>query len=234
MRKSVTTLVLAGFILGLWTLVSVPTGSAAGGTIAGVVKFDGTPPPLKETPPTKDKQVCGKAPIYDQSLMVDLGTKGIQWAVVSVKGAKGKWNGKGATLDQKGCVFHPHVVVTPPGKVTVLNSDGVLHNFHSYSKANPAINRAQPGFRKKMEVEFKKSEMVKVTCDAHSWMSAWIVVTEDPYVAVTDGKGDFKIENVPPGTYTLEVWQETLGTATQQVTVKDGETAKVTFTMKKK
>ena len=234
MRKSITIFILACVVFGLWALANVPTGSAAGGTISGVVKFDGTPPSPKEIPPTKDKKICGKAPIYNQSLVVDKGTKGIEWAVVSVQGAKGKWNGKGATIDQNGCVFRPHVLVTPPGKITVLNSDRILHNFHSYSKANPAINRAQPGFRKKMKVEFKKPELIKVTCDAHSWMNAWIVVSDDPYVAVTDEKGNFKIENVPPGTYTMEVWQETLGTTTQQVTVKDGQTAKVAFTLKKK
>jgi hypothetical protein len=114
MGKRVSLFVLVSFICGMWTLVSVPTVSAAGGTIAGVVKFAGTPPAPKKVPPTKDKQVCGKAPIFDQSLVVDKATKGIQWAVISVQGAKGKWDGKGATLDQKGCVFHPHVLVTPP------------------------------------------------------------------------------------------------------------------------
>lgn len=233
-KSSLTVCVLAGFVLGLWVLVSVPAASAAGGTIAGVVTFAGDPPPLKKIPPTKDKKVCGKAPIYDQSLVVNKKTKGIQWAVVSVQGAKGKWDGKGATLDQKGCVFRPHVLVTPPGKITVLNSDRILHNFHSYSKKNPAVNRAQPGFRKKMHVPIKKAERVKITCDAHPWMAGWVVVTDHPYVAVTDEKGNFKIENVPPGAYTLEIWQETLGTATQKVTVKAGETVTVAFELKRK
>ncbi|MFQ5848851.1 MAG: carboxypeptidase regulatory-like domain-containing protein [Candidatus Methylomirabilales bacterium] len=234
MRKSVTVFVLAGFVLGLWALVSVPLASAAGGTITGAVKFVGNPPPLKKIPPTKDKRVCGKAPIYDESLMVDKGTKGIKWAVVTVQGAKGKWDGKGVTLDQQGCTFHPHVLVAPPGKITVKNSDRILHNFHSYSKKNPPLNRAQPGFRKKMKVAFKKSELVKITCDAHPWMAGWIVVSDHPYVGVTDEQGNFRIENVPPGTYTLEVWQETLGTVKQKVTVKAGETAKVAFKLKKK
>ncbi|MFQ5657632.1 MAG: carboxypeptidase regulatory-like domain-containing protein [Candidatus Methylomirabilales bacterium] len=233
MRKNLTIFGLGVFLLGLWGLVNVPITNAGGGTITGVVKFAGNPPPLKKIPPTKDKRVCGKAPIYDESLVVDKGTKGIQWAVVSVQGAKGKWNGKPATLDQKGCVFRPHVLVTPPGKITVLNSDKILHNFHSYSKKNRPVNKAQPGFRKKMKIDFKKPEIVKIECDAHPWMAGWIVVTEDPYVAVTDEKGNFKIENVPPGAYTLEVWQATLGTQKKQVTVKAGETAKVAFELKK-
>ena len=233
MRKNVTIVVLVGFGLGLWFLASGPATGAAGGTITGVVKFAGDPPAVKEIPPTKDKQVCGKAPIYDESLVVDKASKGVQWAVVSVEGAKGKWDGKGATFDQQGCTFRPHVLVTAPGKVAVLNSDGILHNFHSHGKKNPALNQAQPGFRKKMEVEFKQAEIFKVTCDAHPWMTGWFVVSENPYVAVTDQKGGFKIENVPPGTYSLEIWHETLGPTKQQVTVKAGETVTVAFELKK-
>ena len=234
MRHRVIIVVCAGLVLALWAAAGVPAGSAAGGTVAGVVKYAGDPPAPKVIPPTKDAQVCGKAPIYDESLVVDKASKGVQWAVVSVEGAKGKGESKGATFDQQGCTFRPHVLVTPPGKVAVLNSDGILHNFHSHGKKNPALNQAQPGFRKKMEVEFKQAEIFKVTCDAHPWMTGWIVVSENPYVAVTDEKGSFKIENVPPGAYSLEVWQETLGTTTQQVTVKAGETATVSFELKKK
>jgi plastocyanin len=153
--------------------------------------------------------------------------------VVWVGGAKGKWDGKGVTFDQQGCTFRPHVLTTPPGKLTVLNSDGILHNFHSHGKKNPPINQAQPGFRKKMEVEFKQAEIVKITCDAHPWMTGWIVVSDDPYVAVTDQKGSFKIANVPPGTHSLEVWHETLGSTKQQVTVKGGETVTVALELKK-
>ncbi|MGH7423079.1 MAG: carboxypeptidase regulatory-like domain-containing protein [Candidatus Methylomirabilales bacterium] len=233
MRKSLIIVLLVSVGLGLWVLASVPAGSAAGGTITGVVKFAGDPGAPKVIPPTKDAQVCGKAPIFDESLVVDKASKGVQWAVVSVEGAKGKGDGKGATLDQQGCTFRPHVLVTPPGKVAVLNSDGILHNFHSHGKKNPALNQAQPGFRKKMEVEFKQAEIFKVTCDAHPWMTGWIVVSDSPYVGVTDQKGSFKIENVPPGTYSLEVWHETLGPTKQQVTVKAGETVTVALELKK-
>jgi plastocyanin len=232
MRKTMIVLTAVGVIWALGAAARVPQASAAGGTIAGTVKFAGDPPPPQQISVTKDLQACGKEPIYDESLMVDQATRGIKWAVVKVEGAKGKWNGKQATIDQQVCKFRPHVLVTPPGKITVLNSDGVLHNFRTTSTKNPPLNRAQPGFRKQMEVELKQVENVKVTCDAHPWMAAWIVVSDHPYVAVTDEKGNFKIENVPPGSYTLEVWQETLGTTTQQVTVKAGETVSASFTLK--
>ena len=237
MRKTLTLAILAGFLaVGFWVVTDLQGAAQAGGTITGVVKFAGDAPAPKKLEPAKDTQVCGKTPLYDQSLMVDKGTKGVRWAVVSVTGdVKGKWEVKEIALDQKGCEFQPHVVVMPPSKLTILNSDGILHNFHSHSTKNPPINQAQPGFRKKMEVKFDQPERVKITCDAHAWMSGWVIVSDHPYVGVTDEKGSFKIENVPPGTYTLEVWQETLTPKpiTQQVTVKAGEETKVTFELKK-
>ncbi|MCZ7627012.1 MAG: carboxypeptidase regulatory-like domain-containing protein [Candidatus Methylomirabilis sp.] len=139
-----------------------------------------------------------------------------------------KWTITKATLDQNVCVYEPHVVKLPAGgALDVLNSDGILHNIHTYSKANPSINKAQPKFKKVLTEKFAKPEIIKVTCDAHSWMLGWIVVSDHPYVAVTNDKGEFTLNNVPPGTYKLEVWQETLGKKVQDVVVKAKQETKV-------
>jgi hypothetical protein len=79
-----------------------------------------------------------------------------------------------------------------------------------------------------------KPEAIKVTCDAHNWMEGWWYATANPYYAVTDAHGRFSIRNVPPGTYTIEVWQEKLGTAREQVAVPAGGVANVKFTLKPK
>jgi hypothetical protein len=73
-------------------------------------------------------------------------------------------------------------------------------------------------------LSFRFPEKVKVKCDMHDWMGAWIAVVDHPYNAVTDEAGSFVLENVPPGTYTLEIWHETLGSDTQSVTVAAGQT----------
>ena len=73
-----------------------------------------------------------------------------------------------------------------------------------------------------------------MTCDAHGWMHGWWVATDTPYFAVTDDKGNFTIKDVPPGNYTVEVWQEKLGTADQKVDVKDGASASANFSLKPK
>jgi plastocyanin len=112
--------------------------------------------------------------------------------------------------------------------VDILNSDGVLHNIHTFSTANPAINKAQPKFKKTMTEKFEKPEAIKVQCDAHSWMLGWIYVTDNP-AATTDDKGSFKIENVPAGKHKVEVWHPVLGKQTKEVEVKAGQDAKVSF-----
>jgi hypothetical protein len=139
------------------------------------------------------------------------------------------------TLDQKGCEYHPHVLAFAAGStVEIVNPDGVLHNIHSYSKVNSAFNMAQPKFKKKLPVKIEKPELIQVKCDVHGWMSGWLFSAENPYFGVTGNSGAFKLADVPAGTYTLEVWHETLGKQSQKVTVKAKEEVKVNFELAKK
>ena len=203
-----------------------------GGSISGTVKFKGTAPAPKKVDVTKDKEVCAKTPKTDESLIVSNGN--IANAVITITDiTKGKkMEIKKVTLDQKGCDYHPHVLAFPVGStVEILNPDGILHNIHSFSKVNTAFNMAQPKFKKTMEVKIDKPEVIEVRCDVHGWMEGWLVATENPYFAVTDNSGTFKLTDVPPGTYTVEVWQQKLGKTTQKVTVKAKEDTKVNFEM---
>jgi plastocyanin len=207
---------------------------AAGGTISGQVKYDGTAPAPKAVEVTKDKEVCGLHQHFQEDLIVG-SDGGIANAVVIVKGAKGDLKPGDVTFDQKGCDYVPHVLAFPAGStVKIVNSDGILHNIHTYSTANPSFNMAQPKFKKVIEQKVEKPEVIKVTCDAHGWMHGWWVATDTPYFAVTDDKGNYSIPGVPPGDYTVEVWQEKLGTDDQKASVKDGATATTNFSMKPK
>jgi plastocyanin len=200
--------------------------SAQGGTISGEVKVSGAAPAPKVVKVNKDNEVCGA-----EKKLVEVAVgpgNGLGDAVVSVAGAKGAKPAKKAVLDQKGCEFRPGLLVMAPGEVDILNSDGVLHNIHTFSTANPAINKAQPKFKKTMTEKFDKPEAIKVQCDAHSWMLGWIYVTDNP-AATTDDKGSFKIENVPAGKHKVEVWHPVLGKQTKEVEVKAGQDAKVSF-----
>jgi len=207
-----------------------------GGTISGKVLYAGDPPPRKPMAITKDKEACAKGEHLTEDLVVGR-EKGIQHVVVSltdVKSGKRFPAGANYTLDQNGCKFIPHVLLVPAGAaVDILNSDGILHNFHSQSVKNPSLNIAQPKFKKKMSQRFEKPETIKIACDVHGWMSGWIVVTEHPYHAVTEADGSFKLTDIPPGTYKAEFWQESLGRVTKDVTVKAGADTTVTVEMKK-
>jgi hypothetical protein len=206
-----------------------------GGRIAGTVKFDGAPPARAPIEISKDREVCGAVAHFDESLIVDA-DGGIANAVVSIPAID-----KGAALvplkdvkfDQKNCSYTPHVLAFPIGStVDIINSDGILHSVRTESKRNPALDMAQPPFKRVIVVApLKYPELIDVSCDAHNWMHGWWFVAGNPYYAVTDDKGNFTIKDVPPGTYTLEVWQEKLGTRTRKVTVEPGKAVTVDFAM---
>lgn len=215
------------------------TAVADGGVISGVVRFDGPRPTAEQLTATTKEPVCHRDPIFSEKLVVS-DTNTIKWAVVSIKGiTEGKPfpddDGKGHAgpmLDQAGCVYRPHVVVVPRGKpLRILNSDGVLHNVHTWPRKNRPKNIAMPGMIKETKLRFRRPERVRTTCDIHTWMEAWIIVSAHPYYAVTDEKGEFKLTDVPPGTYTLELWHETLGTVGKTVTVRSKAETRVEFTL---
>lgn len=207
---------------------------AASGTVSGIVKYDGVAPTPKKVEITKDKDVCGAKLHFDESLIVGK-NGGIANAVVIIKGAKGDLKPETVKFDQIGCDYVPHVLAFPAGStVDIINSDGILHNIHTYSKLNPSLDMAQPKFKKVIAQKIEKPEIIPITCDAHGWMKGWWVSTDTPYFAVTDSSGHFTIKDVPPGSYVAQVWQETLGTADQKIEVKDGATTTADFSMKPK
>lgn len=186
---------------------------ADGGTIRGQVKLKGEAPTPEGVEITKDEDTCGKTEKITEKLLVGA-DNGLQNVVVSIENIQGgkRQRREGALLDQKDCRYVPHVVLIPVGgNLTMRNSDGILHNIHSHSVENSPFNKPQPKFKKTIQETFTKAEIIKVTCDAHPWMSGWIIVHEHPYYTVTDESGRFVLSDVPPGEYTLRIWHETLG-----------------------
>lgn len=210
-------------------------GAAWAASIRGVVVNAGPAPDRKQLPINIDQYVCGKSHESDELVVGAKG--GIRWAVVSIQGPPAvKWepSSKPVQMDQQQCLYVPRVVIVPVGgTVEFLNSDRLLHNLHSVSTDNPTFNRTQPKGRT-VPVVFKKPEIVRIDCDLHTWMRAYVVVADSPFFAVTGANGEFALENVPPGKYTVKVWQELLGTVTREVTVGDKDTTGVTIEMGKK
>ncbi len=210
-------------------------GPAPAASIKGAVLYAGPAIEKKAIPINIDQYVCGKSHESDELIVGP--NRGIRWAVVSIQpppAAKWEPSFKPVQMDQQQCLYVPRVVIVPVGgTVEFLNNDRLLHNLHSVSTENPTFNRTQPKGRT-IPMVFKKPETVRIDCDLHTWMRAYVVVTEHPFYAVTGPNGEFALDNVPPGKYTLKVWQELLGTVTSEVTVGDKDTTGVTVEMGKK
>jgi len=229
MRRTLTAGTAIALMTGAAMWFVTGAGAQGGGTIEADVKYNGAAQ-VEKLKVNKDTEKCGTEALIEK--VVVGGNKGLANAVVSVPGAKGATKAK-AVLDQHGCKFVPHVVVMQPGELEIKNSDDILHNLHTYSTANPSINKAQPKFKKTMTEKLEKPEFVKITCDVHSWMLGWVAVVPG-LAGVTDKDGVTKIENVPAGKQKIEVWHETLGKQEKDVDVKAGQVTKVSFEMKGK
>ncbi|PYN37577.1 MAG: hypothetical protein DME01_03850 [Candidatus Rokuibacteriota bacterium] len=232
MRKVIGVLLAIALVTGVALVAHRPgpAGAQGGGTIEATVTYAGTPV-VEKLKVNKDTEKCGTEAMIEKVVVGP--NKGLANAVVSVPSAKGAAKAVKTTVDQHGCKFVPHVTAMTPGELDLKNSDDILHNIHTYSTANPSINKAQPKFKKMMTEKFEKPEFVKLTCDVHSWMLGWVAVMPNPFFGVTDAGGNAKIENVPPGKYAVEAWHETLGKQTKEVEVKAGQSTKVAIEMKK-
>lgn len=183
---------------------------AGGGTLSGVVRFAGAPPALEPLRVNKNRDVCG-AQVPSEALVVGP-ERGVRGSVVMIEGIKrGKKPGGEAVLDNRGCRFVPHVVAAMAGAgVRVKNSDAMLHNTHGLLAGRTVFNLALPMKDQVVDISKRLSKpgALRVLCDAHPHMFGWLVVHDSPYVAVTDERGAFRIDQVPPGTYTVTMWHE--------------------------
>ena len=199
---------------------------ANGGSIEGRILLNGKPIPPRPVLVNQDVSVCGSHRLV---YPVKLDGNGIEDAVVWIDDIhQGKaYDFPPAVLDQQKCTYEPHIVVMQPGDLTVKTDDPVPHNVHSYSEANRTYNESMNPLNREMALHFARPERISLKCDLHGWMLAFVIVAANPYYTVTKEKGAFELRDVPPGTYQLKVWQETLGEATQSITVATGETTKV-------
>src|SRR3989442_11784220 len=183
-------------------LAALALGPAFAGDIVGKVKYAGTAPAPAKIQVTKDQAVCGKVEHSDETLLVgpDKGVKNVVVNIADPKDDKKYSTGQKPSLDQNGCKFVPHIDIVPASQeADIINSDGILHNIHTFPKSNPPFNKAQPKFKKTMPAVFEKPDIVQIKCDVHSWMSGWIVVAGHAHHPLTPVPGDFKKSGGPAG-----------------------------------
>jgi plastocyanin len=203
------------------------------------VTLEGVPPPFKPINMSAEPY-CTKAhssPVMPEEVVT--GAKGaLANVIVYVKDGLGDRSfdapKEPVELDQKGCMYLPHVVALMAGQdLKVVNSDQTTHNIHPMPKDNREWNKSQPPGATPIEDTFARAEVaIPVKCNVHPWMKSYIAVFKHPYFIVTGKDGTFDLKNVPPGTYTLEAWHEKYGTVDQQVTVGAKESKTVTFAFK--
>jgi plastocyanin len=206
-----------------------------GGTIKGHIRVKG---PLPGNPvirmgmdPMCAKLNAGKRPV--QEIVVATADGSLANVFVSLQGSfpATPVPTEPVTIDQRACVYVPRVVGARVGQtVRVRNSDELLHNVHGLSAHENSFNLSQPKAGIVHEIHLKNPEiMLRVTCDVHRWMTAFIGVVSHPYFATSSAAGTYAIENVPEGTYTIQAWHERYGVVTQSVRVTAGATSVADF-----
>ena len=220
---------------------SVASAQAGESSISGTVKFEGTAKkPKKINSQLDGDKFCGPQrggqDVLNEDLIVGAENALANVLVYVKKGASGKYEAPKnvVEIDQKGCVYRPHVVVVQVGQtLQIKNSDDTMHNIHSQPALNKEFNEGQGKAGMTSDKVFTVPEIgIKVKCDVHLWMNAWLHVVENPFYKVTGTDGKFSITGLPKGTYEIEAWHEKLGKKSVEVTVGDKEAKTQDFSLK--
>jgi plastocyanin len=232
--KSYSNCLIAALVAGSLQVVSAAE-------ISGKVKLNGVPPPEKSMEAADPVKMCGggATKVVSTRHYVVGADHGLANVFVWIKEGAGKVAPKGdatTVLDQVGCEYQPYVMGVQTGqKFKIKNSDPGLHNVHALPKpgsGNKEFNFGQPLQGQVAERSFEAQEvMVKVKCDVHNWMFAYIGVVDHPYFAVTDKDGNFKISGLPAGKYTLEAMHLKAGAKTMEITVGADDQKTADFTL---
>jgi plastocyanin len=204
------------------------------GTVKGRISFTGKEPGNRVIRMGMDPMCAsanaGKRPINEVYLVG--GANGLGNVFVKLEGSfpATPVPSQPVEIDQAACFYKPRVLGARVGQtLRVKNGDNLLHNVHSDSAKGNGFNFAEPVKGMQRDVTLKDEEMLRIGCDVHRWMTAWVGIVSHPYFAVSDVEGTFTIANVPTGKRNITAWHEAFGTLTKAVDVKAGQTATVDF-----
>ncbi len=217
-------------------IAAVPVAGPPG-TVRGLVKIRG-PLPSRKTVRFDADPHCAElhagATLFRDDLVADA-TGNVQWAFVHVKsgpiGAPPPASPSAVTIDQINCFFIPHMVGIRVGQpLRVLNSDPLLHVVHTIPIKNKETNYGLPQAQMETVRRFDVPEvMVKIKCDIHPWMAAWVGVMDHPHFAITNEIGSYMIPDLPAGQYSIEAWHERCEPVTLSIDVPPGGDTRLDF-----
>ncbi len=197
-----------------------PAASAGWGDLKGRIVVEGTVPEAAKLDVNKDVAVCGRMPLFDESLKVGP-DGGLANVVVCLMQSRTKTQTPEVhpsyanlvetipVLDNNACRFEPHVtVMTTAQKLRITNTDQVGHNANIQSLKNAANPNIPPGGEIEIAMKGADTAPVKVVCGAHPWMTSILLVRDEPYVAISAETGEFEIKNLPDGEWTFVFWHE--------------------------
>ena len=247
MKRSMSSVALLGLLAGSASSAQAYEEAAIpdGGALHGTVRFTGPLPKLDPVAVTKHRDVCGDQKVSEK--LVVGADRGVKDAVVRIEGvARGKKTAGDLVLDNARCMLVPHVAAVMAGtRARVRSSDPVVHQTRGVMGRETVFNLALPSKGQEVDITRRLATpgVVRVGCEVHPHMSAWLVVHDSPYVATTDERGAFRIDGVPPGTYTVSLWHEGFRatrrarddegtTKKRQVTIAPGATATIDFELR--
>lgn len=226
MKKSLSTIALFVICLNL-------ARPASGGSIIGEVRFINEPPKLPLVRVSKDQDYCGESLPNETYLIGSAGA--LKNVVVFIETGPSKAPSdpqKENILNNTGCRYSPRILAMQKGeKLKVKNDDPKLHIPHSYLEDRTVFTISLPfkGTTIDATSRIRQAGVLKVVCDTHAWMLAYIHVFDHAYFAVSDEHGLFTIPDIPAGTYVLKAWHEDGGIRSQEITIPESGDVRAVF-----
>jgi hypothetical protein len=215
--------------------IVVPVDPIKPGNVRGIVTILGVPPVRKRIKMDADPKcrLLHPGEVLSDQIVADPRGR-VRWAFVYV--SQGNTPSSSGTLppvllDQVGCRFDPHVLgVQVNQPLNIFNNDPLLHNVHASTIENKEFNFGLPAAGLVETKRFTRKEiMVRINCDVHPWMKAWVGVLDHPFFSVTSDTGGYAIVNLPPGRVRITVWHEAYASVEAEIDVPSGGDAQLDF-----
>ena len=212
-------------VLVLLGVASSVLDAAEWGDLSGQIIFDGPVPVPEKAKITSDKEVCCQHDIVNEGLLVDPKSKGVRNVIIVLNQSRtdkrevpihesyDALKEQPVKMDNNACRFAPHVsLIWTEQKVVIGNSDPIGHNVNLTSNDSESFNDTVPSGGTIEKTFAKPKRMpVPISCSIHPWMKGWVMIRDNPYMAVTDKDGRFEIKNLPAGKWQFMFWQEMAG-----------------------